>query len=148
VKANGSPTNLQGLTFTVDKSKVTSADNGPKVLVITIKDEFGKQTRQQTVKDIKVNVVFNKAPPKVVAPVPGTTDATTAPVATDGTVAPVNADGTVAPVNADGTVAPVNADGTVAPVNADGTVAPVNADGTVAPAPGTKPLPTGTTRPG
>jgi len=130
--------------------------------VITIRDEFGKQTRQQTVKDIKVNVVYNKAPPKVVEPVPGTADATTAPVNADGTVvAPVNADGTAttAPVNADGTNAPVNADGTVAPVNADGTTAPVNADGTattapvvnadgtVAPATGTKP-PSGTTRPG
>ena len=142
------------MKFTVDKSKVTSSDAGPKVLVITIRDEFGKQTRQQTIKDIKVNVVYNKAPVKiapVAAPAPGTaTDATLATgdaTTATTTAAVVNADGTVTPA---GTAPIVNADGTVttAPVvNADGTVTPagtapvVNADGTIAPA-------TGTTRPG
>jgi hypothetical protein len=41
VEAIGSPDNFQGLRFVVDKSKVTSADNGPKTLNIKIKDEFG-----------------------------------------------------------------------------------------------------------
>lgn len=128
------------MKFKVDKSQITSIDNGPLTVEVTIQDEFGDKTFVRTTQKISVNIVYTKSTVvEVVAPIPGDVnpDGT---IVTDGTLvkpADLSTDGTVLPVGTDPTVA--GAGTLVDPTNP--TVATV--DATTAPA-GTRPPPTGT----
>ena len=67
----GDRTDMKGMRFVINKSLISSTDNGSHTLYMTIQDEFGDRTRQSTSIKIPIDIKYVKAKREEVNDGPG-----------------------------------------------------------------------------